>query len=242
MSLKTTFHGKTYTMAEHDLLLIQKIKNLQRELNNTKQKLGEVEQLKKQFSLLQNAFKEIQEMAGHNPELGPVIQRHLQDKQIYTWFYHIKTTAHQTNNLLNDFNQDMVEATAFLETQRTWRNYSFPSHIDLITFLEETGFVFDIKTFKFRPNYMGVIDFSPLEKEEIILKATNDSWTIEPANIKYVISYLMDKRAPVSFKLENEFMRLLVKNSQTVKIEGQNLMIRRLDLIVKTKNGTVQND
>ncbi len=217
--------------------LTRKIEQLQRDLISAKQKLGELETLTKQFEILKNTLTELSDQQAQFPETTTHFQKQLQEKQIFTWLSALRKQATQTQFLLNDFNEDMITLTAFLENNRTYRNYQFPTQSDLQSFLRETAFVYDQKKFSFKPNYMGVIDYKPLEQNGILERVGNDNWETTPENLDAIFSFLQEKKAPTTFKLETETIRILIKNIQTLKVEGPNPVIRRLDLVAKNKNG-----
>ena len=222
--------------------LAKKIESLQRELVSTSQKINELESLEKQIQLLQTSLTEIQEHLAQFPETQAFIQRQLQEKQIYPWFYNLRKKVQASQTQFNQLNDDLLTKTIFLENNRTYRHYQFTQMLDLAGFLEEIAFIYDVKTYAFQPNYMGVVDLTPLEQNQIISKTSSQSWSVEPQHVKHIFAYLNEKKTASSFKLEATDLRILIKNTQTLKIEAQNPVIRRLDLAAKTKNGKPLDD
>ena len=225
-----------------DPILQKKLENLQRDLITIHQKIGQIEPLAKQFQTLQSNLHDLKTYMESNPAQAEQFQKQLQEKQIFQWLGNLRLSANQTNQALAEFNQDISIQTIFLDNNRTYRNYSFPTSQDMLGFLEEAGFIYDFREYVFKPNYIGMIDYGPLEQNLALIKISNDTWRTTPEQLKRVVLYLYEKKVAITFKLESNAIRILVKNSQNLKVEAQNPIIRRLDLLAKNKNGSPLND
>ncbi|MDO8625248.1 MAG: hypothetical protein Q7R47_04140 [Candidatus Diapherotrites archaeon] len=224
---------------EHLGMVSRKTDQLVHDLIAASQKLGELEVLQKQLSAVQQDLNELKEYQTQFPESLAIIQRLFQEKQVYRWFHTVKKQGQYGHRLFEQSLEDHVHQTVYLENNRTYRYYQFNNHDDLLAFLSETAFLFDIKEYHFKPNYMGLVNFDPLEQNGVLSRVSNDTWKIPADKINELAGYLYQQKSPISFRLEHDQIRIQFKTLSQLKIDAPNAILKRLDVSAKTKNAQV---
>jgi hypothetical protein len=221
---------------EHLAAVSRKTDQLVRDLIAASQKLTELETLQKQLATVQQDLNDLSEYQSRFPESQAILQKMFQEKQVYHWYHTLRQQTKSGYKLFEQSIEEQLHQTVYLENNRTYRFYQFNSHDDLLGFLSETAFLFDIKEYHFRPNYMGLVNFTPLEQSGVLARVSNDTWRIASDQINTLAGFIHQQKAPITFRLETEKLRIQFKSLSQLKIEGATAILKRLDITAKNKN------
>lgn len=212
---------------------------LGKDLRKTNLQFADFLASKKNLESVLNQFEEITEKARSDPALSETVARELQAQQIFELFYDFKNQLNQLRQLATNHDDALLKQTVFLEGMRNYRFVEFQSQEKTLVFLAEVSNLYSIGLFLFKPQFMGLVSFVPLQKELSLEKKDEATFLIPSDKLARLFEYLAQNKFLKNFRLDSPEVKILCQSGRTLKIEAANSVIKRLDRVVLSLEGKV---
>lgn len=222
---------------EEKRIASKKLAEIAKELRKTNSQLKEFDAVRYSVEKILSQLQELTEKTENKAELKEFFSKELQSQQIFELFGILQADLKQIKKIVLDFEEPVLQENVFLEGQRTYRYYSFSETMQTISFLNQLAELYSIQSFLFKPEFMGLVDFKPLEKELKLQIKDKASFIVPVSSAKRVIDFLVANKFSKNFYFSSEKIKLLFHSPTRIKAEAENSIIKRLDRLALSIEG-----
>lgn len=215
----------------------RRMAELAKSLRRANTQLNEFGQVRVSMDSLIKQIREIVERTANKPELQEALTRELQSQQIFELFDQLQSQFSQLKKTVLELEEPLLQETVFLENHRSHRHYSFSSQEQTLTFLRQLAELYSLHEFLFKPEFIGMVDFQPLEKELNLKKKDKSSFVVPLEQLEPLFAFLVSRKFSKNFRLDSEPIKILLQSTAKLKVEADNNAIKRLDRLAISLEG-----
>ncbi|MBU0635426.1 hypothetical protein KKE06_00170, partial [Candidatus Micrarchaeota archaeon] len=181
-------------------LVAKKLRELAKALRQTNNQLHELSFLRVSLDGVSQQLRLLMEKTENQLELKESLSRELQSQQIFELFGELQSQLASLKKTVLDLEGPLLQETVFLEGHRTYRYYTFLNQEKSFSFLNQLAELYAVQQFFFKPEFMGLIDFRPLEKELDLQKKDKSGFIVSTAQLERVFEFLRANNFSKNFR------------------------------------------
>jgi len=217
-------------------MLANTIKKLERDLYKINNELSELKGLEEALDSVYRSLVEIKEVVA-DAESNKFFQEQIKDKPLIPLIKKMNSGLSALKRSIEEKEESIENANAFLENYRTQRTYSFNSSKEALDFIARAFELYAINSVNFKPEFVGTIDLKAIS-DSFGFKRNPNGLEVEIPAIEKLVSFLKKQNVPQSFWFDSKRLKVLLKNHSAVTVEAGNEKIRRLDHLCKELSGS----
>ena len=205
---------------------------LEGELLKAKEEMGKVKHANASFEKVLQEMSILKSRSIANPTTKEEIIQELRNKEIINLFTSIELDFENLRQQMARQSIEKEEIVDFFESIRTKKTFSFEGTEQTLNFLEKAVNVLDATHVAIRPEFIGMIDLTPLAIARGLLK-NNSGIIVEKERLSGVMVELISKRMFHDLIFETDRAKIILKGSKEMVVESENANIRALSRIAK---------
>ncbi|MFA6064435.1 MAG: hypothetical protein WCW44_03460 [archaeon] len=167
-----------------------------------------------------------------NPATKEQIISELKNKEILNLFSSIEMDFEELRQTMTKQSIEKESILDFIESIRTKKSFSFSDTEKAISFLEKATEELDASHIAVRPEFIGMIDLTPLSIEMGLMK-NNTGVIVERERFPEFIVALISRKMFHDLILETDKAKIVLKTAREMSVEAENANIRTLSRIAK---------
>jgi hypothetical protein len=167
-----------------------------------------------------------------NPQTKEQIVSELKNKEILNLFSSIENDFEELRQQMTRQSIEKEGILDFIESIRTKKSFSFEETAKTINFLERAVDALDASHIAVRPEFIGMIDLTPLSIEMGLMK-NNAGVIVERERFSEFIVALISRKMFHDLILETDSVKITLKTAREMTIEAENSNIKTLSRIAK---------
>jgi hypothetical protein len=211
--------GMTLARLEGDLLKVKE------DLTKAKQANAGFEKVLQEMSILKSR-------SIANPQTKEQIIQELKNKEIIDLFASVESDFEELRQQMTKQSIEKEQILDFIESIRTKKSFSFSDTEKSIMFIERAIEQMDATHIAVRPEFIGMIDLTPIAVEMGLLK-NNSGVIVEKERLNELITALIAKKIFHDLVLETDKAKIVLKTAREMTIEAENANIKTLTKLAK---------
>ena len=167
-----------------------------------------------------------------NPATKEQIISELKNKEILNLFSSSEMDFEELRQTMTKQSIEKESILDFIESIRTKKSFSFSDTEKAISFLERAADELDASHIAIRPEFIGMLDLTPLSIEMGLMK-NNTGVIVERERFTEFIVALISRKMFHDLILETDKAKIVLKTAREMSIEAENVNIRALSRIAK---------
>jgi len=205
---------------------------LEGELLKVKEDLTKAKQANVGFERVLQEMSILKSRSIANPATKEQIVSELNGKEILDLFASIENDFEELRQRMTKQSIEKESILDFIESIRTKKSFSFSETEQSIEFLEKTMDLLDASHVSVRPEFIGMIDLTPLAVEHGLLK-NGAQVIVERERFSEFIVALLSRKMFHDIVFETDRAKVVLKTYREISVEAENASIRALSRIAK---------
>lgn len=205
---------------------------LEGELLKAKDELGKAKAANVSFEKVLQEMSILKSRSIANPNTKDEIMHELKDKEIIDLFSSIENDFENLRQQMARQSIEKEKIVDFFESIRTKKSFGFENTEKTLNFIESAMDVLDASHVAIRPEFIGMIDLTPIAIERGLMK-NNSGIIVEKERLSGVLVELISKKMLHDLIFETDKAKITLKGSKEMVVESENINIRALSRIAK---------
>lgn len=203
---------------------------LESNLAKVKKDLENVKTVNTNFCNILEELNQIKTKSMSDSKAKDLIEKEFKEKSIIDLFASIEKDFTDLKMQLSKQELYRERISDFVESLRTKKTFSFSETTKTILFLESAISELESDYISIKPEYIGTIDLSELALK-FGLHKDNSAVIIQKEMLGEILSFLISKRMFRNLVFETDNAKLVLKSSNEISVESDNLNIRKISRI-----------
>jgi len=212
------------------------VKRFDKSVGRARKGLGTLRETKDFLLESLELLKIIEQGVREDPSLAEDFQSISAEKGSISSWEETRLLVSELHAFIENSVMDVDNSSAFIETFRNNRTYTFPNTSSSVSFLGNLAEVFSINKFELKPQFIGTMDLEAVASD-LKLKKGKSSICVNPAELERVVSYLSKNRLSSNLLFESKKLRVFWHNSRVLRVAAKHPVLKRLDLLCRSLNG-----
>lgn len=222
--------------------LREAIKKAENNLYKIANQFEETEKTNSNLKEIYESILTIERITEENPELSSIAAEAIKEKKLVSLYKQMEEHFAKIKKQINSFEDHSTRAKLFLEDFRTARTYVFKDIDSMTEFVKNAYPLFSISRISFKPEFVGTVNLKKIAEEINEEPKGNQFLQMPTEKLPKLIGIIEKKGLFKNARIENELLKIVLKENTKVLVNSDNTRIRRLDRLCKQFGGECKED